>query len=1057
MTNFRLNVLAYSVMLGLTASVAYAEPTNQPTNQDSNVSEQLEQINVSGSTENSDTKTPPKIAETVKSAKKLEKEQAQDVKDLVRYETGITVVEAGRFGNSGFAVRGVDENRVAVQIDGLHQAETISSQGFKELFEGYGNFNNTRNTAEIETLKQVTIRKGADSLKSGSGALGGSVSFDTKDARDYLLNKNYYASYKRGYNTADNQNLQTLSLAGRYKYFDAIAVLTSRKGHELENYGYKNYNDRIQGREREKADPYRRTQESKLLKFAFQPTENHRLSVVVDLYKQTSKGHDFSYTLKQNSEYATYKEEELRHTNDKVDRKNLAFTYENFTETPFWDTLKITYSHQKITTTARTDDYCDGNDKCALAGNPLGMKYNDENKLVGKDDKPVVYKDTTAKPAVTKPIMVDVPVEPYDGKNSVYRFRRAKWDHLESLYPGIQLYKNYFKSCDKEFKGSDRPVIGDTSTCKVEVTLPDKTPKEKFLEINGHKYDLLTDGSKVIESEQTVPTNVSHIFSCEAFNCNKPSITGFQKDGTPVDIPIEVFEKDGKKYAKTEVKAKDQLSGPYLFMPNKKGYQTNLWSQRDLTSETKQINLDLTKHLELGKTQHDLSYGGLWSEMEKSMTNLAGDAPLNVKWWAQYPHSCETFLPPSTTVPNAKPTLNPERNNTLCNNSNVFSFLIPVKTKTGALYFINDFRVNNYVAFNLGYRYDRVKYEPEYIPGKTPKIPDDIVANLYVKQPEFKEEENPEELKKKEANAAANIKEFAQPKKFSASSYSVGTTLDPLSWLRLQAKYGKAFRAPTSDEIYFTFLHPDFSIRPNRDLQAETAKTKELALTLHNEIGYVTTSVFDTRYRNFIDLAYKGVYNVKRHSKLRPYHTYQNVNRPNAKVTGWEIAAQISLGKITQFLNGLNLSYKYTYQKGRIDGGIPMNAIQPKTSVYGVSYAHPADKFGLDLYFTHVSAKNAEDTYNMFYKEEKKTDSTIKWRSESYTTIDLLGYIKPIKNLTLRAGVYNLTNRKYITWDSARSIRPFGTSNMINKDTGLGINRFYAPERNYRMSVQFEF
>nr|WP_277868655.1 TonB-dependent receptor plug domain-containing protein [Haemophilus influenzae] len=49
----------------------------------------------------------------------------------MRYETGITVVEAGRFGNSGFAVRGVEENRVAVQIDGLHQAETISSQGLK--------------------------------------------------------------------------------------------------------------------------------------------------------------------------------------------------------------------------------------------------------------------------------------------------------------------------------------------------------------------------------------------------------------------------------------------------------------------------------------------------------------------------------------------------------------------------------------------------------------------------------------------------------------------------------------------------------------------------------------------------------------------------------------------------------------------------------------------------------------------------------------------------------------------------------------------------------------
>ena len=1028
MTNFRLNLLAYSVMLGLTASVAYAdEPTQQ----------QLEEINVSGSTEHNDPKTPPKIAETVKTAKKLEKEQAQDVKDLVRYETGITVVEAGRFGNSGFAVRGVEENRVAVQIDGLHQAETISSQGFKELFEGYGNFNNTRNSAEIETLKQVTIRKGADSLKSGSGALGGSVSFDTKDARDYLLNKNYYASYKRGYNTADNQNLQTLTLAGRYKYFDAIAVITSRKGHELENYGYKNYNDKIQGKTREKADPYRRTQDSALLKIGFQPTENHRFSVIADLYKQTSKGHDFSYTLKPNTQYMTYDEEELRHTNDKVERKNIAFVYENFTETPFWDTLKITYSHQKITTSARTDDYCDGNDKCALSSNLLGMKYNQDNQLVGKDGNSVKYKDidkeiketgVAGSAELTKP-----------GK---WAWQKVDWDAVRAKHPG----KTVYGYC----------IDDEMDKCTYEV----KTlQKENTFEINGKKYDLLSEADKnVISDEQRLPTNISYLFSCDGLNCDKKTIQGFNKNGTTVDIPFDVIEKNGKKYAKTEVTANDQRSGPYLFMPNQKGYQANLWSQRDLTSETKQINLDLTKHLELGKTQHDLSYGGLWSEMKKSMTNLAGDAPLNVKWWAQYPHNCDIFLAPSTT--GAKPTLNPERTSTLCNNVNVFSFLIPVKTKTGALYFINDFRVNNYIAFNLGYRYDRVKYEPEYIPGKTPKIPDDMVTNLYITTPEFnasQADSDPDELLKKEANAAANIKEIAQPKKFSASSYSFGTTLDPLNWLRLQAKYSKGFRAPTSDEIYFTFKHPDFSIRPNRDLQPETAKTKELSLTVHNDMGYITTSVFDTRYQNFIDLSYQGSREVHGHSKLIPFYFYQNVNRPNAKVTGFEIASQISLGNITKLFNGFSLSYKYTYQKGRINGNIPMNAIQPRTAVYGVSYVHPDDKYGLDLYISHASAKNAEDTYNMFYKEEGKKETTIKWRSESYTTIDLLGYIKPIKNLTLRAGVYNLTNRKYITWDSARSIRPFGTSNMINQDTGLGINRFYAPGRNYRMSVQFEF
>ena len=511
MRKFKPNYLSLSILTALSvSSITSAETSNQPT-------EQLNEIVVSGDSNgngNTADKTPPKIAETVKTAKKLEKEQAQDVKDLVRYDTGITVVEAGRFGNSGFAVRGVEENRVAIQIDGLAQAQTISSQGFKELFEGYGNFNNTRNSAEIETLKQATIRKGADSLKSGSGALGGSVNFETKDARDYLIEKNYYASYKRGYNTADNQNLNTLTLAGRYKWFDAIVVATSRKGNELENFGYKEFKDNIQGKEREKADPYRRTLDSTLMKFAFQPTDNHRFSVMADLYKQTSKGHDFSYTLKANTQYQSYDEVELRHTDDKVERKNVAFTYENFSSTPLWDTLKITYSQQKITTRARTDDYCDGNDKCALAGNPLGMKYNDENKLVGKDDKLASYYN---KPAMSQPdsdTTVDLPVEPNNGKTKKYKWKRVNWDKLPSGYEDYYV-KPGNKSCDNDFRSWDSPKVGDVSTCKA--TLSKKgstTPAESKLNINGKSYDLLGADKGLIGDEQLVSTNVHHIFSC---------------------------------------------------------------------------------------------------------------------------------------------------------------------------------------------------------------------------------------------------------------------------------------------------------------------------------------------------------------------------------------------------------------------------------------------------------------------------------------------------------------------------------------------------------------
>ena len=57
------------------------------------------------------------------------------------------------------------------------------------------------------------------------------------------------------------------------------------------------------------------------------------------------------------------------------------------------------------------------------------------------------------------------------------------------------------------------------------------------------------------------------------------------------------------------------------------------------------------------------------------------------------------------------------------------------------------------------------------------------------------------------------------------------------------------------------------------------------------------------------------------------------------------------------------------------------------------------------------SAKKAEDTYNLFWKEEQAKIVRLRWRSGGYTTVDLTGYYKPTKNLTLQLGAYNLTNK----------------------------------------------
>ncbi|HHF4456122.1 TPA: TonB-dependent hemoglobin/transferrin/lactoferrin family receptor, partial [Haemophilus influenzae] len=939
-----------------------------------NASEQLEQINVSGSTENTDTKAPPKIAETVKTAKTLEREQANNIKDIVKYETGITVVEAGRFGQSGFAIRGVDENRVAINIDGLRQAETLSSQGFKELFEGYGNFNNTRNGAEIETLKEVNITKGADSIKNGSGSLGGSVIYKTKDARDYLLNKDYYVSYKKGYATENNQSFNTLTLAGRYKKFDVLVVTTSRNGHELENYGYKNYNDKIQGKKREKADPYKIEQDSTLLKLSFNPTENHRFTFAADLYEHRSRGQDLSYTLKYQRSGHEEPEVDSRHTNDKTKRRNISFSYENFSQTPFWDTLKLTYSDQRIKTRARTDEYCDaGVRHCQGTDNPTGLKLT-KGKITRRDGTDLQFKKKN---------------------NDDYDFN------------------TFIDTDNKEIEG--KLTLGRTS--------------ETW-------YDC-------------------SIFNCEnkikAWKGKRP----YGYDGKLEEFELETEELNGKKFAKI----KDTGSTIRSILPYSPGFLENLWQERDLDTNTQQLNLDLTKDFKTWHIEHNLQYGGSYNTAMKRMVNRAGYNAYDVQWWAkrtlgkrydywegkEIVETCATASSGSYNA-NLCPHVDPE-----------FSYLLPIKTTGKSVYLFDNFVITDYLSFDLGYRYDNIHYQPKYKHGITPKLPDDIVKGLFIPL-----DPNSSTDKVKE-NVQQNIDYIAkQNKKYKAHSYSFVSTIDPTSFLRLQLKYSKGFRTPTSDEMYFTFKHPDFTIYPNTDLKPEIAKTKEIAFTLHNDDwGFISTSLFKTNYRDFIDLVYKG---EKKFKVGKPgsqgeisFDTFQNINRDNASLKGIEINSKVFLGKMAKFMDGFNLSYKYTYQKGRMDGNIPMNAIQPKTMVYGLGYDHPSQKFGFNFYTTHVASKNPEDTYDIYAKDKKQMDTSIKWRSKSYTILDLIGYVQPIKNLTIRAGVYNLTNRKYITWDSARSIRSFGTSNVIEQTTGQGINRFYAPGRNYKMSVQFEF
>ncbi|WP_136472364.1 TonB-dependent hemoglobin/transferrin/lactoferrin family receptor, partial [Haemophilus influenzae] len=932
-------------------------------------------------------------------------------------------------------------------------AETLSSQGFKELFEGYGNFNNTRNSIEIENVKTATITKGADSLKSGSGALGGSVIFETKDARDYLLDKDYYLSYKRGYQTMNNQNLKTLTLAGRSKKFDILIIDTKRDGHEIENYDYKIYPNKQAdlskvGPTREKADPYQITRQSTLIKLGFQPNENHRLSVALDDSTLETKGMDLSYALRAHSQAnkETYGE---RIINDQSKRKNIQFSYENFSQTPFWDHIKLSYSSQKITNKAHSDEYCHQS-TCNNVSNPQRLHLVEEDGVYKIKDK---YNQDFQ----------------YEIDNSGY-------------YPSYEL------------RNSKKEKISDG------------------VQTEGNPLD-------------------SVLINCEKLNCENKKFRiyqetdeNYEKKYTYQDREIEVERlPNGKKYGKIPLKStknsygSTQYESARFLFPKSFGYSPDSVNDRDLNTNTQQIKLDLDKEFSLWHTQHSLKYGGFYEKTLKSMVNHQYNTAANVQWWADYFFCArgeggnlgvEKKPHPNVSVAGCA------AGTQLHSDKGKETYLIPVTTKNNVLYFGDNVQLTSWLGLDLNYRYDHVKYLPGY-DEKTP-VPGGIIAGVFVPfgekdfvygitYPPKGYNDCRYTTECYQNNVRKNLALLLRKTDYKHHSYNLGLNLDPTDWLRVQLKYANGFRAPTSDEIYMTFKHPQFSIQPNTDLKAETSKTKEVAFTFYKNSSYITLNAFQNDYRNFIDLVEVGERPIEGGSTI-PYPFHQNQNRDRARVRGIEIASRLEMGDLFEKLQGFHLGYKFTYQKGRIkDNGLnpkykeflelnktehpeyeaiarkpqPMNALQPTTSVYNIGYDAPSKKWGMDVYITDVAAKKAKDSFNSqwtsmvkrkekIYGEVKDIDASkangkeVKdsrglWRNNRYTVIDTIAYWKPIKNLTFTAGVYNLTNKKYLTWDSARSIRHLGTINRVETATGKGLNRFYAPGRNYRMSVQFEF
>lgn len=238
---FRFNILCLSLM---TALPAYAENVQAGQAQE----KQLDTIQVKAKKQKTrrDNEVTG-LGKLVKTADTLSKEQVLDIRDLTRYDPGIAVVEQGRGASSGYSIRGMDKNRVALTVDGLAQIQSYTAQAALGGTRTAGS-SGAINEIEYENVKAVEISKGSNSVEQGSGALAGSVAFQTKTADDVIGEGRQWGIQSKTAYSGKNRGLtQSIALAGRIGGAEALLIRTGRhageiRAHEAAGRGVQSFN-----------------------------------------------------------------------------------------------------------------------------------------------------------------------------------------------------------------------------------------------------------------------------------------------------------------------------------------------------------------------------------------------------------------------------------------------------------------------------------------------------------------------------------------------------------------------------------------------------------------------------------------------------------------------------------------------------------------------------------------------------------------------------------------------------------------------------------------------
>ncbi len=196
------------------------------------------------------TVTAPRIThkagtQTMLSAAELQKSGGTDFGTIMRYQPliGATGTSGGsgagksgfdRGGYTGYNIRGLESNRVGIDVDGIPQPEA-TSRGYVGR-PGLNTFGIGRDYIDPYMYGNVDIQSGATSIDNANTSIGGAVSFRPKSPDSVLSpSRQTYFGYQSDYDSSNHGWHNGITAAAGDETLRGIFVYSRRDGQETRN------------------------------------------------------------------------------------------------------------------------------------------------------------------------------------------------------------------------------------------------------------------------------------------------------------------------------------------------------------------------------------------------------------------------------------------------------------------------------------------------------------------------------------------------------------------------------------------------------------------------------------------------------------------------------------------------------------------------------------------------------------------------------------------------------------------------------------------------------